>query len=466
MKKYAMISVLLLACVLARGQWLDSNVYDRPLEDVLTEIGRRYDVRLVYEQKNVRDKVVEKAPWKFYDDVEATLDNVLRPLEMRWTKKSTGVYEIKKWEYYRKPFDEGRKHLERLSASYPSLEQWEVRKALLRRTILEAQGLDGLKKCPLEPIRSNLRHHDGYSVENMALEVLPGVWVCGSLYMPAKFKGRIPAMLCPHGHFYNSVDNSIPDERGRYRPDQQIRCAVLARMGIAVFSYDMFGWGESAIAFTQKEHRTDLGLTMQTWQSIRILDWFCEQPWVDTARVGVTGASGGGTQTMFIAAVDDRITLSVPVVMCASHFFGGCPCESGLPIHFPPDAPQSNNAEFAAMAAPRPQLIVSDGGDWTTTVPEIEFPYLRKVYALYGKKNAVENVHLAKEKHDYGPGKRAAMYDFVARHFGLKPPATDCESSVAIEPALEMYVFGADRQLPGDAVRGGAALGKLLKSYR
>lgn len=174
--------------------------------------------------------------------------------------------------------------------------------------------------------------------------------------MPARFRGRIPVMLSPHGHFYNKTDTSIPDERGRYRPDQQLRCAMLSKMGAAVFSYDMWGWGESALAFNLKDHRTDLGIVMQTWQSIRILDYLCAQPWADTTRVGVTGASGGGTQTMVIAALDDRITLSVPVVMLSSHFFGGCPCESGLPIHILPGELMTNNAELGALAAPHPQL--------------------------------------------------------------------------------------------------------------
>lgn len=463
---------LLFAAAPLAAQWLDSDIYDRPLKEVLQQVEERYGIELRYEEKNVKGKIVRSAPWRFYDDAEATLDNILRPLDMRWTAKKPGLYEIKKWEYFRKPADEGAKHLARLLARYPSREDFEARKQRIRTHILATLGLDSLKKCDLAPVRSNLRRYDGYTVENIALEVLPGVWVSGSLYLPARVRGRIPAMLSPHGHFYDKTDTSIPDQRGRYRPDQQIRCAMLARMGVAVFSYDMWAWGESAIAFSLKDHRSDLGLVMQTWQSIRALDFLCAQPWVDTTRIGVTGASGGGTQTMVIAAIDDRITLSVPVVMLSSHFFGGCPCESGLPIHILPGEEPTCNAELGALAAPRPQLAISDGNDWTSTLPEIEYPYLQRIYDLYGARDRVRNVHLASEKHDYGPGKRRAMYDFVAEQFGLRTEGlrnadgTYREEIVTVEHAPQMYVFGPERRLPDHAVRGSKALRRLLREYR
>lgn len=456
----------------ASAQWLDSDIYDYPLKDVLNQVEQRYGVKLSYEDKNVKGKVVKSAPWRFYDNVEATLDNILRPLDMRWTAKKGNTYEIKKWEYFRKPAEEGAAHLDRLLRLYSTPDQLDARRRLIRSHIMTTLGLDSLRKCPLAPVRSNLRKYDGYTVENIALEILPGVWVSGSLYSPAKVKGRIPVVLCPHGHFYNKDDNSIPDERGRYRPDQQIRCAMLAKMGAAAFSYDMWAWGESAVPFNLKDHRSDLGIIMQTWQSIRVLDYLCSLPWVDTTRVGVTGASGGATQVMLIAALDDRITLSVPVVMLSSHFFGGCPCESGMPVHLLNGAESTCNAELGALVAPRPQLVISDGNDWTSTVPEIEYPYLQKVYNLYGAGAQVSNAHLAAEGHDYGPGKRRAMYDFVAEKFGLNPKGVRNadgsyrEELVTVEHAPAMYVFGPDRILPAHAVTGSKALRKLLKEYK
>lgn len=471
-KRTCILSIALSIAVGLNAQWTEQDSYNRPLSDVLVSLEKMYGVKLIYENKNIQDKTVAKADWKMFCDVETTLDNILLPLELRSTKKGNNTYEIKKWEHFRKPYEEGARHLKQLLSLYPDKKNWETRRELIKQNIYEVMGLKAFPKGDLNPVKSNFRRYDSYTVENIALEILPGVWVCGSLYMPEKTEGKIPAFLSPHGHFYNNIDKSIPNERGRYRPDQQIRCGMLARMGVAVFSYDMFAWGESALAFPLKDHRTDISHIMQTWQSIRVLDFLYEQPWVDKQRIGVTGASGGGSQTMVVSAIDDRITLSVPTVMTASHFFGGCPCESGMPIHFIEGNLMSNNAELAAIMAPKPLLVISDGNDWTETVPYIEYPYIQTIYGFYGKKDRIGNAHFEKEKHDYGPNKRQAMYDFVAKHFKLNAAQVKDgkgnynEKHITIEPATEMYVFGESRQLPANALKGLDTLRTLINSYK
>ena len=246
---------------------------------------------------------------------------------------------------------------------------------------------------------------------------------------------------------------------------------MLAKMGAVVFSYELFAWGESLLQFEKEVHKTGLALTMQTLNSIRVIDFLTSLPYVDQKRIGVTGESGGGTQAFLLTALDERITVSVPVVMVSSYFFGGCPCESGLPIHSCSDM-GTNNAEIAAMASPRPMLVVSDGSDWTQNVPVIEFPYLQKVYALYGKQGNVENVHLLNEAHDYGISKRLAMYDFMARNLGLNINAIKDkagkidESGVKIEKYDAMLVFGKEGKIPANAVKGPDAVWKILKSLQ
>jgi dienelactone hydrolase len=401
-------------------------------------------------------------------DTETTLSNILLPLDMTFQKSGDKTYEISKYAYHVRPIEEGKKHLDLLLASYPVQQTWEKRKAELRKCFLEQLGLTPMpRKTPLNPVYTEKRKFEGYTVENVGIETIPGFYLCGSLYQPAKGKGPFPAVLSPHGHFTSSDMNQV----GRYRPDQQYRCAMLARMGAVVFSYEMFGYGESLLQITAADHRTGLALTMQTLNSLRVIDFLTSLSYVDPKRIGVTGESGGGTQTFLLTALDDRVSVSVPVVMVSSYFYGGCACESGLPIHSCTDL-MTNNAEIAAMASPRPMLVISDGNDWTKNVPVIEFPYLQKVYDLYGKRENVENVHLASEGHDYGVSKRMAMYDFMARHLGLNIKAVKDktgkidESKVTIEKYDAQLVFGKEGKLPATAVKGVDKIRTVLKSLQ
>jgi hypothetical protein len=234
-------------------------------------------------------------------------------------------------------------------------------------------------------------------------------------------------------------------------------------------SYDLFAWGESLLQFKPEDHRRSLAMTIQALGSIRILDYLLSLKEADTSRVAISGGSGGGSQTMLITALDDRIKLSAPVVMVSSWHSGGCPCESGMPVHLCGGG--TNNVEMAAMAAPRPLLVVSDGKDWTAHVPEVAFPYLKKMYGYYGKQDMVENVHLPGEGHDYGINKRIALYEFVAKHFHLDinkikdASGKIDESKVTIEPQTALYVFGDHgEKLPANAIHGFEQLQKMFEA--
>ncbi len=461
MKIFIFVFVMLFSSILI-AQTVEDN-YRKPLKEVLNQVETRFKVKLNFDEKLVADRTVNYAQWRFKDDVEASLQAVLAPLDLVFYKTSETNYKIETFHYYQRSAVDGQKHLNRLLSLYPTLQDWEKRRADLQQCILSTLGLFPLpSKVNSNPIYANKRVLDGYSAENVAIESLPGVYVSGTLYRPIKGKGPFPAVMVAQGH----------GEIQHYGESSQLLSATFARMGMVVFSYDMFAKGEESLQFAFDDHRTILAPTMQTLNSIRVLDFLSSLPYVDPKKIGMTGASGGGTQTFLLVALDQRIAVSAPVVMISSWYAGGCPCESGMPTHACGDW-GTNNVEIAAMAAPRPQLVVSDGGDWTANVPEIEYPYLKKVYDLFAKPEMVENVHLANEKHDYGPSKRLVVYQFLARQFGLgtKDFLTENgkidESKCSVEIKKAMLVFGENgERLPKNAIHGIETLKQILKQNK
>ena len=338
-----------------------------------------------------------------------------------------------------------------------SLKEWQLRSEKIVARIREGMQLETMPAKPASaPVIHSKKIMNGYTVENVAFESLPGVYVTGNLYRPLTPQKSYAGILCPHGHW------SDPD--GRFHEQMQTRCGMLARMGAVVFAWDMVGYGDSK----QCDHRFSKALKLQTINSIRALDFLLSLPGVNPNRIAVTGASGGGTQAFLLTALDPRIKVSVPCVMVSAHFFGGCVCESGMPIHKKGDF-QTNNVEIAALAAPRPMLLISDGNDWTKNNPVVEYPFMKKIYQLYKKGKNTELVHLADEKHDYGPSKRKAMYHFMEKHLGLNLKAVVNSSGEIDESAItvltqnDLSVFNELHPRPDNAVMGNAAVLKLLE---
>ena len=328
---------------------------------------------------------------------------------------------------------------------YESLDAWKRRTAYLREHVLASAGLLPLpERGPLSAVIFDETKHPDYSVSKVHFESVPNFFVTGNLYQPVG-EGPFPAILSPHGHWtYGRLENtaiaSIPG-----------RAIGLARLGFVVFTYDMVGYNDSRqLTHDFGGRRESLwGLSLgglQLWNSIRGLDFLESLPNVRRDRIGVTGESGGGTQTFLLAAVDDRVAAAAPVNMISLHMQGGCLCENlpGLRV-------DTNNVEIAAAIAPRPLLMVSATGDWTSETMEIEFPAMRRFYSMFGADDHVAAVRFDAE-HNYNRASREAMYAWMTRWLQGAPADTHpIEKPFHVDPLPGLLVFH-DRTLPSTAL--------------
>ena len=407
---------------------LNAQTYEtkfaRPVNDVMKDIAQRFGMKFKFD-KNVDTVGVQLTYADFRIrpySLEKTLDNICKHFDWNWWKQSDNLYKIKVYEYPRRHEDEGRMMLDYLSTLYNNKGQWEARRDSLRREVREKLELDQyLNACVSgKPLLSKVRKHDGYTTQNICIELTPGEHLFGTIYASTK-KGKHALIVCPDGHWPM-----------RYRQDEQQRLGTLARMGAVCVDFDLYGWGESEKEVGAEAHHTSRAHVYQAACGYVLLDYMLKnRKDIDPERVGVMGGSGGGTHTVLLSLLDERVTASAPVVHLASHFDGGCPCESGKPVQLAGGG--TCEPELAAVMAPKPMLIVSDGGDWTSSVPTIEFPYLQRVYGFYDAKSQVRNVHLPNERHDFKENKRLAVYDFFIDVFGLDRTMLD-ESKVTIEP--------------------------------
>jgi hypothetical protein len=300
-------------------------------------------------------------------------------------------------------------------AKSKTLDEWQDRRAWLREQVRFVAGLvPEPERTPLNAKVFDKREFNGVSIEKVQFESQPGLYVLGNLYRPVMIEGKIPAVACALGHWAHGRLHQ--DDSGNFPALGR----TLAKLGVTVFIYDMTGYNEGARQFGRHDEGhgvntpardlwgiTSLGL--QTWNSIRVLDFLQSLPEVDPQRIGMTGASGGGTQTFILNAVDDRVKAAVPVNMISSTMQGGCACENAPCLRI-----DANNMEIGACVAPKPMLMISTSGDWTARTPKVEYPFVRGIYELYGRADVVTNVHLA-FPHNYNKASREAMYAFFAR---------------------------------------------------
>lgn len=338
---------------------------------------------------------------------------------------------------------------------YGSRKQWEARRQELQRQILSAAGLLPMPvKSALHP--NVVRHLDygDYAIETILLETLPGYFLGGNLYLPVGRKSPGPAVLIPHGHWNRGRLEDLPSYSV---PALGIN---LARQGYIAFAYDMVGfndtrqtphsfgdWPETLWAFSP--------MGLQLWNSIRAVDYLQSLHGVDGRRIAVTGASGGGSQTFLLAAVDERIAAAAPVNMVSAYMQGGDPCEEAPNLRV-----GTFNVEIAALMAPRPMLLVSSTHDWTRHTPVEEYPEIQRIYGLYGAAANVRNAHIDAE-HNYNRQSREAVYSFLAqRLMGGRPAAELVDREVSLPPDEDLLAF------PKSALRGEAGYDDVFQAWK
>lgn len=330
--------------------------------------------------------------------------------------------------------------------SFKSLEQWKQRRELLRKQVLSAAGLLPMpERTPLNAKIFGRIENKDYSIEKVFIETLPGFFLAGNLYRPLGKPGKFPAMLAPHGHAaYGRLEHgelfSVPSRGINH-----------AQQGYVVFAYDMIGFTDTiqiphAFGGPREQLWSFSPLGLQTWNSIRALDFLQSLPDVDPDNIVVTGESGGGTQTFLLCAVDDRPKWSAPVNMISLIMQGGSPCENAPGLRV-----DTNNVEIGALMAPKPMLMVSATGDWTRNTPKEEFPAMKAIYDLYDQAAQVETV-LIDAPHNYNRASREAVYRFMAKRV-LHDAGWEqySEKRIRQEKLQDMMVF-AGRDLPANAV--------------
>jgi len=353
-----------------------------------------------------------------------------------------------------------------------SKESWNVRRQQVREQLLVANGLWPMpEKTPLEPVIHGKIERDGYTIEKVYFASLPGHYVSGNLYRPTgKVEGKRPAVLNPHGHwspegpkggrFHDAGETNGAKEiksgaektMESARFPLQAKCAGLARMGFIVFQYDMVGYADSQ----PFKHRTGFGdvegelrgqsfMGLQTWNSIRALDFLTSLPDVDAQRIGVTGASGGGTQTFIIGAIDDRPAVAFPAVMVSTAMQGGCVCENCTFLRV-----GSGNIEIAGMFAPKP-LAMSAARDWTIDIETKGLPELKQLYKLYGAEDKVAAKCWPEFGHNYNQVAREFMYHWFNKHLFGKDEAVAEKPFVPVPPA-DLSVYDEKHPRPKDEV--------------
>ncbi len=362
---------------------------------------------------------------------------------------------------------------------------WKTRAEYVRRQLLVSQGLWPMPtRTPLNAVIHGKVDMGDYTIEKVYLESYPGHYVTGNLYRPAgaslnhganQAEGR-PGVLCPHGHWNNGrhLDQGEALAKKQFeageefslssgRSPLQARAVHLARLGCVVFFYDMLGNadsvqiahrpgiraqmngakpGEWGFFSPQAElHAQDM-MGLQTYNSICALDFLASLPDVDAKRLGCTGASGGGTQTFILSAIDERVAAAFPAVMVSTAMQGGCTCENAPNLRV-----NTGNIEFAALIAPRP-LGMTAADDWTKDMLTKGYPELQQHFKMLGVPDHVHCTAYLQYGHNYNYPSRQVMYKWFNKHLKLDHEKPEIERDFKFQTPAQLTVWDAEHPKP------------------
>lgn len=359
-----------------------------------------------------------------------------------------------------------------------TLAEWEAASQQLREQAQVAAGLWPFpEKTPLTPVIHGSVDRGDYTVEKVSFASRPGHYVTGNLYRPKGRAGRLPAIASPYGHwaggrFQDNNDAAIRRDmasgaeqfRAGAQAPLQARMVQLARMGCVGFLFDMVGYGDETaldhkLGFADADAHLRLHghMGLQTWNSIRVVDFLASLPDVDPTRIGVTGASGGGTQSIVLAALDPRVTVVFPAVSASTNMQGGCVCENACYLRL-----GVNNIALAALSAPRP-LGLTGANDWTVDIETKGLPELKAIYALYGHPELVQAKAFPQFPHNINQPAREEMYAWMHTHLQLAKDVPLKQTDFTPLSRDELTVYNAAHPKPPEAL-GEKELRALLRT--
>ncbi len=351
-----------------------------------------------------------------------------------------------------------------------SAREWTAQEGRLRKHMLNDVAFHGwprewIDSPPVFRQTDVIETSHGYRIVKLRYEIVPGFWSVALLYEPDHIQGRLPAILNVYGH----------DPMGKARDFIQKRCINFAKRGILVLTLEWFGYGEISQPYNAHDFGAHLDLVGANALGLfylamrRGLDYLVTLPDVDPARLGVTGLSGGGWQTIVLSALDPRVKVAVEVAG-----FGSLqsnithPTDTDEIEEDPTDFTKGEDyTDLAAMRAPRPTLLIHNAMDNCCFRSMLVKPYIydaiKPFFRLYGKPDALawhENLHPG--THNYQLDNRQHAYAFFTRSFNLPISAKEIPSDQEVlsfnelkvgVPANNLTVLGIARKFAAEITR-------------